>query len=171
MTITINGSGTITGATTLASTITGSTLTTPIVTTTMGIGGATPSGSGSGISFPATQSASSDANTLDDYEEGTWTPTLNSFTTSGTLTISGAYTKVGRLVTLTWRLQSTVSITSVVGSTLSNLPFTQSVSGTGTNGISGAGDAGTCQLVNNLIYFTKATTSADWVGSGFYYTS
>ena len=29
---------------------------------------------GTGISFPATQSASSDANTLDDYEEGAWTP-------------------------------------------------------------------------------------------------
>jgi hypothetical protein len=39
--------------------------------TTIGVGGATPSASGSGISFPATQSASSDANTLDDYEEGT----------------------------------------------------------------------------------------------------
>jgi hypothetical protein len=45
--------------------------------TTIGVGGATPSASGSGISFPATQSASSDANTLDDYEEGTWTPTTS----------------------------------------------------------------------------------------------
>jgi hypothetical protein len=44
--------------------------------TTIGVGGATPSASGSGISFPATQSASSDANTLDDYEEGTFTPTI-----------------------------------------------------------------------------------------------
>jgi hypothetical protein len=42
------------------------------------------SASGSGISFPATQSASSDANTLDDYEEGTWTPTVNNMTTTGT---------------------------------------------------------------------------------------
>jgi hypothetical protein len=44
--------------------------------TTIGVGDATPSASGSGISFPATQSASSDANTLDDYEEGTWTPSV-----------------------------------------------------------------------------------------------
>jgi len=29
---------------------------------------------GSGVAFPATQSASANANTLDDYEEGTWTP-------------------------------------------------------------------------------------------------
>jgi hypothetical protein len=41
----------------------------------IGIGGATPSASGTGITFPATASASTDANTLDDYEEGTWTPT------------------------------------------------------------------------------------------------
>ena len=46
----------------------------PSFTTTIGVGGATASASGTGITFPATQSASSDANTLDDYEEGTWTP-------------------------------------------------------------------------------------------------
>ena len=66
--------------------------------TTLGVGGATPSASGSGISFPATQSASSDANTLDDYEEGTWTPSVG-----GTATYSvqnGTYTKIGRVVTL-----------------------------------------------------------------------
>ena len=39
---------------------------------TIGVGNATPAASGAGISFPATASASSDANTLDDYEEGTW---------------------------------------------------------------------------------------------------
>ena len=36
------------------------------VTGVIGVGGATPSTSGSGITFPATQSASSNANTLDD---------------------------------------------------------------------------------------------------------
>jgi hypothetical protein len=69
--------------------------------TTIGVGGATPSTSGSGISFPATQSASSDANTLDDYEEGTWTPTLSAgFSTAPTSYSqqSGSYTKIGRFV-------------------------------------------------------------------------
>jgi len=42
----------------------------------LGVGNATPSTSGAGITFPATQSASTDANTLDDYEEGTWTPVV-----------------------------------------------------------------------------------------------
>jgi hypothetical protein len=75
--------------------------TTVKASTTMGVGGATPSASGSGITFPATQSASSDANTLDDYEEGTWTPVIDSSTagTGRATTIASAlYTKIGNIV-------------------------------------------------------------------------
>jgi hypothetical protein len=53
------------------------------------------------IKFPATQVASADANTLDDYEEGTFTPTVRGTTTVGTASYSGqngSYVKVGRLV-------------------------------------------------------------------------
>ena len=74
----------------------------PVFTNTIGIGGATASTSGSGITFPATQSASTNVNTLDDYEEGTWTPIIDGFTTSPTITYTtqaATYTKVGRLVT------------------------------------------------------------------------
>ena len=54
----------------------------------------------SGITFPATQVASSDANTLDDYEEGNWTPT-DASGAGLTFTVSNCrYTKVGRLVTV-----------------------------------------------------------------------
>jgi hypothetical protein len=55
----------------------------------------------SGITFPATQVASADANTLDDYEEGTFTPVAIGTGTAGTGTYTaqiGQYTKVGRLV-------------------------------------------------------------------------
>ena len=58
-------------------------------------------GSGTGIAFPATQVASSDANTLDDYEEGTWTPTYYGDGTAGTTTYTGqkgSYTKIGNRV-------------------------------------------------------------------------
>jgi hypothetical protein len=61
--------------------------------------GGSTSADGVGIAFPATQSASSDANTLDDYEEGTFTPSLYDGSTSvsmGTCT----YTKIGNLVTI-----------------------------------------------------------------------
>jgi hypothetical protein len=73
-------------------------------TSTISVGGETPSTSGAGITFPATQSASSDANTLDDYEEGTFTPILGgsvSDPTGVTYTAQSAtYTKVGNLVTV-----------------------------------------------------------------------
>jgi hypothetical protein len=66
--------------------------------TTIGVGGATPSTSGSGITFPATQSASTNANTLDDYEEGSWTPTDGSGAGLTFSTAAGYYTKIGRVV-------------------------------------------------------------------------
>jgi hypothetical protein len=69
--------------------------------TTISVGDATPSTSGAGITFPATQSASSDANTLDDYEEGTWTPTYFGSSTAGTTTYNhqdGTYVKIGNSV-------------------------------------------------------------------------
>ena len=64
--------------------------------TTIGVGNATPSTSGAGITFPATQSASTDANTLDDYEEGTWTPSIGGNATY--ISNSGFYRKIGSLV-------------------------------------------------------------------------
>jgi hypothetical protein len=99
---------------------------------TIGVGNATPSTSGAGITFPATQSASTDANTLDDYEEGTWTP---AFGTSGTAFTSvtysgqtGVYTKVGRLVTVSMRIEiSARTVGSASGDLLiTGLPFTSS---------------------------------------------
>jgi trimeric autotransporter adhesin len=86
----------------------------------------------SGITFPATAVAASDANTLDDYEEGTWTVTATP-QTSGTITLSantGYYTKVGRLVVATSKL--TVSaVSSPIGFIKISLPFTV---GTSMNG-------------------------------------
>ena len=91
------------------------TASTPSFATTIGVGNATPSGSGAGISFPATQSASSDANTLDDYEEGTWTPTIYGDSSAGSTSYnnqSGIYTKIGRVVTV----GAVVDINSATGS-------------------------------------------------------
>ena len=86
------------------------------------LSGATTTADGVGITFRATQSASSNANTLDDYEEGTWTPTfvLGSFTYNQQV---ASYTKVGRLVTvcfiISWTAKSGSGTISVAG-----LPFT-----------------------------------------------
>jgi hypothetical protein len=96
--------------------------------TTIGVGDATPSASGSGISFPATQSASSDANTLDDYEEGTWTPTLIRLFGPSAYTFTnqtGNYTKIGRIVQV--QFQMTISAITTQGTRflrITGLPFT-----------------------------------------------
>jgi hypothetical protein len=82
------------------------------------VGAATPSTSGAGITFPATQSASTNANTLDDYEEGTWTPKDNAGTSLFNYQ-TPTYTKTGRVVVLTfdflWSADTDYH--------LSNLPF------------------------------------------------
>jgi hypothetical protein len=97
------------------------------VLNTIGVGNATPSSSGAGITFPAdaTVSASSNANTLDDYEEGTWTPNQGSgLTVVGTFSSSGKYTKIGNLVTVNFQVNGTTSIAcSSVGQISTNLPF------------------------------------------------
>ncbi len=75
------------------------------------------------IGFPAVQVASADANTLDDYEEGTWTPIVDPTGTATYTTQTGTYVKVGKLV----HIRATLSI-NLIGTgnttTLGGLPFT-----------------------------------------------
>jgi hypothetical protein len=100
-------------------------LVTPSVTTTLGVGGATPATSGAGITFPATQSASTDANTLDDYEEGTFTLTITPG--SGSLTSYdryGYYVKIGRSVTVVMAFSIITAGTAAGIANFSGLPFT-----------------------------------------------
>ena len=92
--------------------------------TTLALEGAT-SATGTGIAFPATQSASTDANTLDDYEEGTWTPTDNSGAGLSFTGVSATYTKVGRLVNCLCELNYPVTA-SVAAASIAGLPFTSS---------------------------------------------
>lgn len=78
---------------------------------------------GGQIKFPATQVPSADANTLDDYEEGTFTPVFTNFTV-GNGGVFGYYTKIGKIVTITYGFNfgSTSAITgSITG--MSGLPF------------------------------------------------
>jgi len=92
--------------------------------TTISVGNATPSTSGAGITFPATQSASSDANTLDDYEEGTWTPTLANIGTGTYATNTGSYTKIGNRVYLTVVLDINTTGTASGDLQINGFPFT-----------------------------------------------
>jgi len=90
------------------------------------------SGAASGrIQFPATQVTSANANTLDDYEEGTFTPTVT-FSTPGDLSVvysaqQGQYTKVGNLVTFGIRLVFTPTYSTASGTIrIATLPVTPS---------------------------------------------
>ena len=98
---------------------------------------------GGGIYLGGTGSA----NKLDDYEEGTWTPTL----IAGSLTVNNTstYTKIGRLVTcqvdITYPSQTNGNDADVFG-----LPFTS------TNNVAEAGGAvfSNFNISNNLVGFT-----------------
>jgi hypothetical protein len=144
---------------------------TPAFASTIGVGGATAAASGAGITFPATQSASSDANTLDDYEEGTWTPVINGTTMT---TGSGWYTKIGRQVFLGYNnLVGVTAISNNANATVTGFPFAiSSYTQGGTVAISFNDESDSykdCLLVgrttNLLIEFTNrsgvATTTSD----------
>lgn len=79
---------------------------------------------GGGIVF--SNSSALTNSTLNDYETGTWTPTLNGFTTSGSQTLlQNTYTKIGRVVYVTVSIgYSTSMSTTATTSYFSGLPFT-----------------------------------------------
>jgi hypothetical protein len=112
-------------------------LATPSFTSTIGVGGATAAASGAGVTFPATASLSTDPNTLDDYEEGTWTPTFvpqtGSFTTVNYGWQRGTYRIVGDMVFISVYMTSTTDSDFTGGSgrvEIAGLPFSVRFSST-----------------------------------------
>jgi len=82
---------------------------------------------GGQIAFPATAAPSADANTLDDYEEGTWTPVISfgGGTTGITYdTNTGYYTKIGNVVTISAFINMTSKGSSTGDAIIGGLPFT-----------------------------------------------
>jgi len=72
---------------------------------------------GGGITFNGDTAA---ANALDDYEEGTWTPTI----TTGSITFAAArYTKIGRLIHVSAEAQAPNDITTSASVIISGLPY------------------------------------------------
>ena len=130
---------------------------------------------GNAFVFPATQVSSADVNTLDDYEEGTWTPVLNGFTVSGTPVLTGSYTKVGRLVYVYFSINPNGgTVASVVGTSyVSGLPFPTTIRSTGAvvNNTTAVGD-GVASLQGNFIYTPSWGASANIrEGSATYQTA
>lgn len=140
-------------------------------------GGATAA-DGVGIAFPATQSASSNANALDDYEEGTWTPTYLGETTAGSTTYTtqlGKYTKIGNVVycnmQLSWSAASGTGYINIGG-----LPFSAVSGSLGTtnttmpymNNITVGAGLLTCMRVTGNTTFARVGTYPLTGGSNGY---
>lgn len=96
---------------------------------------------GQGIDFSATPGTGT-SELFNDYEEGTWTPSVSS--TVGTITllgpVSGTYTKIGRRVFVDFSVEITTNGTGAQAILVSGLPFTISGFGSGSgreNGVNG----------------------------------
>ena len=119
-------------------------------------------------------------NALDDYEEGSWTPTfkINGSETGVTYgNRAGGYIKVGKLVTVWGRLTLTNNGTSTGQASIDNLPFTvgdvvgtTSIDGgghmtyqTNTSGIYGPIVLGAIQGTQNAQFYASTNTNGNMV--------
>ena len=125
--------------------------------------------SGQGIDFSDTSSGSGTMTSelLNDYEEGTWTPVFKATGTNLTsvtyATQSGKYTKIGRQVTVTVTLRTSLIVLGLASGVIviDGLPFTAASAGTGivSNAFGWAGDfpiAGITEV--NYIYLNYRTS-------------
>lgn len=95
--------------------------------------------SGGGVQFPDTQVPSANPNTLDDYEEGAFTPIDASSASLSFVNVDGTYTKIGRVVF--WSVNVTYPATASGSSAaIGGLPFT-TASGTSNRGSCSVGFA------------------------------
>ena len=132
--------------------------------------------SGNGIDFAATPGPTSGTMTselLDDYEEGTWTPTLSA-EVPGNLSVTygvrlGTYTKVGRLVTASCRITTSAftHTTATDDAQIQGLPFVArtltNMRTVGSLTLFGANKAGFTQ-VNSQI--NSGSSSASFIATG-----
>ena len=142
-----------------------------------------------GINFPDTQVASADANTLDDYEEGQWTPVARTaaHNTATQGTVRGLYTKIGNVVFVQFAA-NTNDISGLTGGDnmeIHGLPFTSTslstaegniYSGNGYSLAIGAGDYMAANVPTNvallrLMVWNNATgtvgmTATQWSAGG-----
>ena len=115
------------------------------------------------IKFPATANPSSDANTLDDYEEGATTPTVTAG--SGSLTTASCalkYTKIGRLATVTFEIIITTNGTGASFISIP-LPFTAAFTSSGT-----AREMDVTGIINSVVVNASGATAIIVTYNGLY---
>ena len=128
---------------------------------TVVLSGGDTSANGTGITFPATQSASSNANTLDDYEEGNWTPVIQGGSSAGVTSYTdqqGRYTKIGRQVTV-WFFVEVTAATGTGGFQIGGLPFASN----------GTINQSTGALMTDRLNWTAGSSPVSYLGTGISY--
>ena len=121
-----------------------------------------------GISFPnqSASSGTSTSETLDAYEEGTWTPNVES-TAGGAYTISnarGKYIKVGKHVTVQFYFIVS-NVNGGTGAKITNLPFTTKSGAAGDNYIGNSWNTSNGQL-SSAVAAQNGTIAYLYVYSG-----
>jgi hypothetical protein len=129
---------------------------------------------GGGLKFPPTQILSADPNTLDDYEEGTWTAAITA--TGGgsqtyTMTASTAsYTKTGNVVHLFGRLEWTYSAGGSPSNSCSvNLPFSAGSTSYQYRSSSFVGTSNTAGVILTRESSTSASFFSNMSGGGAFF--
>ena len=129
-------------------------LASPSFTAGIGIGGA--AAQTGGIAFPATAVPSADPNTLDDYEEGTWTPSVGGDATYHSQL--GDYVKIGKTVFIWCQFQINVLGTGST-TTISGLPFTVGTQGDRQGGSVSYLAASAINVIYIAVQLTKTATT------------
>src|SRR3990167_3839215 len=116
-----------------------------------------------GLQFPATQVAATGANVLDDYEEGTWTPTMTADGGSSGQTYTsrtGRYIKIGKLVTIYFSFELSAKGTLTGSLQVGGLPFTSDSPAVQYSGTLGWGTTVTS-------FYSMFTTMGENVGAAY----
>jgi len=129
--------------------------------------GGTTGANGVGVTFPATQVASSDANCLDDYEEGTWAPSVGGeVNLTSTTFVSARYTKIGRVVTVSGSVTTFIITSNTLAYfALQNLPFTAATNVPGPLWNDTRNTSGTTQVAGTILYGFLSAASGTTSGS------
>ena len=146
----------------------------------------TVSVSGGQITFPAVPLLSSDVNTLDDYEEGTWGMIIRATTTNPTATYDtpnyGTYVKIGKTVFIAGTLAlATLSAAGSGTIFIPGMPFAASTATAGGYGSFSVGYRGswatttpaimaTAPALSRLYFYSDASvllTAANLTGSSY----